>query len=254
VTRDIIYANVGEWDANLDVYVPSDPGPWPVVVVAHGAGQRRRNFAPLAEAIASQGAVVFNIEVQFTVPFLTGIERLACAVRFARATAPDYDGDPNRITIVGNSAGAASGVVVGLAGDDFEEGCVVSDVSALPDALVAFEGPYEFATTNYGDMADHTFLKQEDPELLEAIDPYSHIGRNPDLQIRLIHGDDVDYFWYDTILEESIGLHQALTDAGYDVELIVVEGAYHKALTRPTSDAFALTVQQVMELARSSSQ
>lgn len=226
-----------------------------MVVVVHGYGQDKSVFAPLAQTIASQGAVVFNADVAFTVPLLSGIERLACAIRFARTTAPDYDGDPNWITIVGNSAGASSGLVVGLAGDDFErEYCVVSDVSALPDALVAFEGGYEFATTNYGGVIDHTYLKQKDPELLEAINPYSHIGRNPDLQVRLIHGDDFDEFWYDIRPEDSIAMHQALADAGYDVELIVVEGASHTALTNRYTDAFALTVQQVMELARNSSQ
>jgi acetyl esterase/lipase len=238
----------------LDVHTPSQQGPWPVVVVVHGYSQNRFGFEPLARAIASQGAVVFNIDVAFGVPFLPSIERLACAVRFARARAPDYDGDSNRITLVGNSAGAASGMVVGLAGDDFEGDCIVSDGSALPDALVAYEGPYEFATTNYGDVVDHTYLQQKDPELLEAIDPYSHIGRNPDLQVRLIHGDDWGAFWYDTPLDESVELHQALADAGYDGELIVVDLASHGALTSPHSKAFTLTVQQVMELARASSQ
>jgi acetyl esterase/lipase len=198
--------------------------------------------------------VVFNIDVALGTPMLPAIERLACAIRYARATAPDYDGDPNRITVVGNSGGAASGMVVGLAGDDFEGDCVASDGSALPDAVVAYEGPYEFATTNYGGVVDHTYLQQEDPELLEAIDPYSHIGRNPDLQVRLIHGDDWGAFWYDTPLDESIELHQVLADAGYDVDLIVVEHAPHSALTLPHSKAFALTVEQVMELARTSSQ
>jgi acetyl esterase/lipase len=222
------------------------------VIVVHGFGQTRISFVPLAKAIASQGAVVFNADVAFTVPFLTGMERLACAVRFARATAPDYDGDPSRITIAGNSRGAISGLVVGLAGDDFGGDCVVSEGSALPDAVVGYEGRYEHATTD--PFVLHTYLEQEDPELLEAIDPYSHIGRNPALQVRLIHGDAADVGRYVVLPEESIAMHQALADVGYDVELHVVEGASHLALTMRHSDAFALMVEQVMELARGSSQ
>jgi hypothetical protein len=49
-------------------------------------------------------------------------------------------------------------------------------------------------------------------------------------------------------------MQQALANAGYDVELHVVEGAVHSALIRPDSDAFALMVKQVMEVARGSSQ
>ena len=254
ITSNIHYADVDERGTNLDVYAPSDPGTWPVVIVVHGGGQVRSSFAPIAEAIASQGAVVYNIDTLFTFPWRSIIERIACAVRFARATAADYGGDPGRITLVGNSLGAATGAVVALAGDDFEGDCVVTDASALPDALVAFEGPYDYATTFNGPLElDHTILKDEDPDLWEAINPYSHIGRNPDLQVRLVHGDDIDVAWYDVLPEVSIEFHQALADAGYDVELIVVEGAVHSALTTSSSEAFALTVQQVMELADRSS-
>jgi acetyl esterase/lipase len=256
ITKNIHYADVDERGTNLDVYAPSDPGTWPVVIVVHGGGQVRSSFAPLAEAIASQGAVVYNIDTMFTFPWSSIIERIACAVRFARATAADYGGDPGRITLVGSSAGAATGAVVALAGDDFEGDCVVTDASALPDALVAFEGPYDYATTAYHYSHDHTILKDQDPELWEAINPYSHIGRNPDLQVRLVHGDDIDLTVYDTLPQVSIEFRQALADAGYDVELIVVEGASHETLHNKylNPDGFALTVQQVMELARSSSQ
>jgi acetyl esterase/lipase len=225
-----------------------------VVIVAHGSLQRRGTFGRLAKAIASEGAVVYNIDVKFTFPHLIGIERIACAVRFARATAIDYGGDPSRITLVGNSAGAATGAVVGLAGDDFEGDCVVNDASALLDALVAFEGPYYYATTADQVSGDHTILKDEDPELWEAINPYSHIGRNPDLQVRLVHGEDIDMASFDVRPDVSIEFHQALVDAGYDVELILVEDVSHLALTIPSSDGFTLIVQLAMELASNSPQ
>ena len=255
-TKNIIYANVDELPTELDVYAPSDPGPWPLVVVVHGGSQDRSYFVELTEAIASQGAVVYNIDVEFTIPQLPAIKRIACAVRFARATAADYGGDPGWITLVGNSAGADAGAVAALAGDDFDGDCVVTDTSALPDALIGFEGAYHRATTVINSAIDHTYLKDEDPELWEAINPYSHIGGNPDLQIRLVHGDDDDTNWSDIPPEVSIDFHQALADAGYDVEFTILEGASHSALTSKylNPDAFELTVQQVMELARSSSQ
>jgi acetyl esterase/lipase len=254
-TRNVHYADVDDRGNELDVYAPSEPGPWPVVVTVHGGGQSRRDMTLIAEAISSQGAVVYNIDVKFIFPELISIEGIACAVRFARATAADYGGDPGRITLVGNSAGATSASVVALAGDNFEGDCVVTDGSALPDVLVAFEGLYDHMTTVYrAPIPDHTVLKDEDPELWEAINPYSQIGRNPDLQVRLVHGVDVDDEWYDIPPEVSIEFYQALADAGYDVELFLVEGSSHLALGFPSSDAFELTVQQVMKVARNSSQ
>ncbi len=252
----ITYATVDQQPTGLYIYAPSEPGPWPVVVVVHGYLQGPAQFDNLSRAIAREGAVVYNIDANFDSPHLIGITRIACAVRFARATAPDYGGDPSRITLVGNSRGAATGAVVALAGDDFEGECVMSDGSARPDALVGYEGGYDYATSGDLDrpsVRTMSILRETDPELWEALNPYSHIGRNPNLQIRLIHGDDFDSRWYDISPEVSTEFHQALADAGYDVELTIVENASHIDLTVPDTRGFTLTVQQVMELARGSS-
>ncbi len=252
--RNIVYANVDEKATDLDVYAPSEGNSWPVVIVVHGVLQDKNTFVALAETIASQGAVVYNINVEHTFPSTIAIEHIGCAVRFARAMATDYGGDPSRITLVGNSAGANTGVIVALSGDDFGEDCVVTNGSAQYDAFVGYEGAYHIATTVFPYPYDHSFLKDEDPELWQAIDPYFHIGLNSDLQIRLVHGDDADTAWYDFSPDVSTDYYQALVDAGYDVELTVMEGRSHTALTRSTSAAFALIVEQVMEVAGSSSQ
>jgi acetyl esterase/lipase len=249
ITEDIPYAYVDGDTTSLDVYAPSEPGPWPVIVTAHGWAQDQDFLMPLAEAIASRGAVVYNVNVDYGFPNLIGIKRIACAIRFARATAEDNGGDPNRITLVGSSLGAASGAVVALAGDDFEGDCVENDASALPDALVAFEGPYDYALKAYNPALDHTILEEEDPELWEAINPYSHIGRNPDLQVRLLHGEDEGSHWWDISPQVSIDFQQALKDAGYDVTLTIVEFTGHTALGWDGSEVFQIAIQQTLEVA-----
>ena len=67
--------------------------------------------------------------------------------------------------------------------------------------------------------------------------------------VRLIHGDAPDLTAFDVELKESIDMHQALLDAGYDAEVYIVEGSDHSALMRSEDEAFKLTVEQVMELA-----
>ncbi len=106
--------------------------------------------------------------------------------------------------------------------------------------------------TVYPPLGDYTILDEEDPELWEAVDPYCHIGMNPELQIRLVHGEDEDSAWYDVPLDVSADYYQALVDTGYDVELTVVDGESHGAINYSFSDAFALTVNLTTELARSS--
>jgi dienelactone hydrolase len=129
----------------------------------------------------------------------------------------------------GYSLGGASGMVIALAGEDFAGDCTVTDESALVDAFVAYEGSFIWPSRK----------------------PYSYIGGNPNLQIRLVHGDFEDTF-NDMPLDISMEFHQALEDAGYATELVVVEGASHGDLILKGTDAFAMAVQQVMELVRSS--
>jgi hypothetical protein len=98
---------------------------------------------------------------------------------------------------------------------------------------------------------DHTALEETDPERWEAINPYSRIGENPELQVRLVYGNDVDTAWWDIAPQVSMDFHQVLADAGYDVELVVVEGADHTDLTTSSSDALAVMVEQVIKVAGS---
>jgi acetyl esterase/lipase len=208
----------------------------------------------ISKAIAEEGAVVYNTSVMFTVPWNLAIEQTACAVRFAHSTAADYGGDPGSITLLGLNPGAATSAVVAMAGDDFEGDCLKEDQSGLPNALVIIEGPYDYIAKGYdNEELDHSFLKDEDPELYEAINPYAHIGRNPELRVRLIHGQDEDEAWWQVRPQVSIDFHQALEEAGYDATLTLVEGAHHTDVTSGSrSELFQVVVEQTMEVANSS--
>jgi len=252
--KDILYATVGNTETYLDLYLPRTPAPGPVVIFVHGSYQSSTDFFWLSKAIADQGALVYNINVLNTFPYIWKIKRIVCAVRFARATAAEYGGDPTQIILIGNSSGAATGIVAALAGEDFEGDCVENDTSPQVDVFIGYEGPYDYATTVYDPQTNHTKLKETDPELWNAINPYSYIGRNPELQIHLIHGRDVDTHWYDVPPEVSMELYDTLQDAGYDVELNFVEGANHTALTIQQSGGFEFIVQLVTDLTQNPSQ
>jgi len=137
-------------------------------------------------------------------------------------------------------------------GDDFSGDCAVNEGSALLDGFVGYEGPYDYdwvLTALPKPDLDLLSMREEDPDQWEAINPYSHIGGNGDLVVRLIHGDDTDLAWYEVPRAFSVDFHQALTEAGYDVELTLLDGASHIALTNPGTEAFEVTVQTVMQIA-----
>ena len=73
---------------------------------------------------------------------------------------------------------------------------------------------------------------------------------NPDLVVRLIHGSsEADSPAFPSV-GVSVEFREALVEAGYDAEFTLVEGALHGSVFRPGEDAFAVTVEQVIELAR----
>jgi dienelactone hydrolase len=249
IAKGILYATVGDGNTRLDVHAPREPGPWPVVVLVHGYNATRYTTTSLAEVTASRGAVVYNINAAFTPKILHGIKRVACGVRYARATAADYGGDASRITLVGNNAGAALGLVVALAEEDFEGDCIMNEESAHIDVLVAYDGSFDHATSDPSTTYDLAYSEEEDPDLWLAINPYTHIGRNPELQVRLIAGDDTNPFPYDIPRQVSIDLHQALLYSGYDVTLTLLDVGHLQDYEDERTEAFNQIVDQAISSA-----
>jgi acetyl esterase/lipase len=236
----------------LDVYAPADSGPWPVVVLAHGIIESKESYADLSQALAEQGVVVFTVNLPMSLPNIAvrenGVryreshETLACAVRFARAMAPDYGGDPARVTLAGFSMGGARGAYIALVGDDLDRlweeftsvrggpppqvECAVNGATAHVDAFVGAFGCY-----NWIDL-----LQEKDPELWELNSIYTHLGKNPDLKVRLIHGEED----YQCPYEFAVKFDAALAEAGYDTELTPFEGGHWLPAQ--------LTVEKIMDV------
>ena len=166
---------------------PASKGPWPIVVVLHGSDVIPEYYLPLGEAVARQGAVVFLPQWDMTLPetsaeakahITRGLDDVADAVRFARSNASTYGADPGRVVIAGHSAGAMYGMTIALAGDQFGTDAVSKDVSALPDAFVALDGPFplrEALSTErpYGE------LYEADPATWDRINAESYLGTVP---------------------------------------------------------------------------
>jgi pimeloyl-ACP methyl ester carboxylesterase len=252
---DLIFATIHqpeEKDQRLDIYTPEGDGNLSVVVFLHGFQGTKEGYIEKSQAIADQGAIVFTINWPTWVIDLAAKENgtgfreiydvISCAIRFARAKAPDYKGDPSKVILVGHSYGAANGSWIALGSDSLEGmweeyaanyggppshvECVENGHSSHVDAFVGIAGPYHRINV----------LREEEPELWKIVSPYALIGQSLDVPIRLIHGEQDG----DVNPEVSVQFNDALLAAGYDSKLVLHDGGHRVPIE--------LTIEEVQKL------
>lgn len=118
--EDLEYARPGGTALHLDVLQPLGPGPHPVLIYLHGGafaiGSKRTHRA-LAAAYASRGYLVCNVDYRLAPqqPFPAALEDACRAWQWAADRVADFGGDPRRMALAGESAGANLALSVVLA-------------------------------------------------------------------------------------------------------------------------------------------
>ncbi len=112
ILRDIPYLDTGMREHLLDVYRPiARPRRLPVVLYVHGGGFRilsKDTHWIMGLAFARRGFVLFNINYRLAPRFRypAAIEDVCHALAWVRENAARFGGDPDRIILAGESAGA----------------------------------------------------------------------------------------------------------------------------------------------------
>lgn len=195
------------------VFGPDAEGPWPVVFAMHGIDGQAEDMTELATRLAREGVVVFAPTYRTDVTTeeareLAGMD-LECAYRFARSVAAEYGGDLDRpVTIVGWSLGATGALALGLSEDidpSGDLGCF--SPAPRPDVVVAISGCHYEWEGRPSDLID-----------------VSELG-NDAADVVLVAGEEdaTCAAW------QTEDMAAELRSAGYDLDLILLEGADHLA-------------------------
>ncbi len=231
---DIVYGTADGVELTMDYYAPAGKGPHPMVVLIHGGGyvggtSRNGSEAYCADFLAPAGYAVFAINYRLAqkYPYPAMLEDVERAIRYVRYHAGDWDGDGNRMALVGGSAGGFLSNMAGLVGGagKAEDADPVERVSAGVQAVVTLFGPSDFRnrplTAHQHALLDAWLAEKGAAGLAEA-SPITHVhkGAPPFL---LIHGDRdeaVDF-------SQSVHLLAALRADGVRCELIRIPGGPH---------------------------
>src|SRR2546421_4915613 len=110
-----------------DLYVPAGAGPFPALVAVHGGGWQagaRSTFQFWGPYLAARGYVLFASSYRLAKKgqkmFPQAVHDVLAAVQFARAGASSFKIDPERIGLMGASAGAHPAALPALRQDTFK--------------------------------------------------------------------------------------------------------------------------------------
>ena len=188
-TTDVTYAS-GE-RGKLDVYRPARAANAPVVVFFYGGGWdsgRRQDYRFVGRALARRGfvTVVPDYRIYPEVRWPTFLQDSAQAVRWAKNHAGEYGGDPQRLLLMGHSAGAYNAVELAL--DRRWLSAVGLDAQRDVKGVVGLAGPYDFLPLHSDELRTIFGPAEGRP----ATQPINYVdGKNPPLFLAVDTGDKV---------------------------------------------------------------
>src|ERR1041385_120432 len=157
VRNDIVFAEHDGVKLLGDLYAPKGLDKAPVLVGVHGGGWQvgdRKFYKNWGTYLAKNGYAVFAIEYRLMKPggkaWPGAVYDTKAAVQYVRAQAGELGVDPERIALIGDSAGAHLSALVALAGEEplfssEHKSDPHANVSAKVKAVVVFYGVYDMA-------------------------------------------------------------------------------------------------------------
>lgn len=238
---NLAYAGTDNPRQRLDLYLPTkrDRRLLPVVVFIHGGGWQvggkgsgRQQTAVEYASTGLYAAASVGYRLTDEARWPAQIHDCKAAIRWLRANAAKQGLDPERIGVMGTSAGGHLSAMLGTtAGDDALEGTLGShlDVSSRVTCVVDFFGPTELLTLGtWHDNPQSPESKlvggtlQETKEVARQASPLTHVSKG-DAPCLIIHGSK------DTVVPfaQSVKFHAALQAAGVESALLEMPGAGH---------------------------
>lgn len=169
VTQDVRYEAGPRQE--LDIYAPNGQRPAPVVVFIYGGGWTDGNKAEyrfVAASLAARGflTVVPDYRLFPQVRFPAFLQDNAAAVAWTKTNIAKYGGDPNRLFLMGHSAGAYNVAMLTL--DKEWLGAVGLDPDQAIAGTIGLAGPYDFLPL-HGDDLKTIFAPAGDLKLTQPI-------------------------------------------------------------------------------------
>ncbi len=259
---DVVYSALpGFRPMIVDIYMPKDTAPKPLILYIHGGGWMGghtrhsgalSDFPEVLARLASEGFVVASLEYRLSgeAPFPAQLQDARAAIRFLKANAAKYGIDASRVGVWGGSAGGhLTGLIATSCGETGVDPAPAPAGSECVQAAVTWYGVFDFApmlkkaaAAPNPTSAEYSLLRcrPEDctAEQVAAVSPVAHVDRN-DPPMLLIHGEK------DSVVDvsQSHMMEARLRSVGVPVDAIYIPGVDHSFVGATPEETRAATLK-----------
>ena len=185
--KGIEYKYIDSTSLQLDIYRLKDlEEPAPVMIFVHGGAWRtgkRSDYLPYLLDYAKKGYVTATVSYRLVkqAVFPAAVQDVNCAVKYIKNHAGVYGIDPNKVVLIGGSAGGHLSLMIGYGGSEelFNQDCPLDNDSKV-NAIIDLYGPTDL-TTPYAISTYQVqdFLKasyEENPGIYKMASPNTFIS------------------------------------------------------------------------------
>jgi acetyl esterase len=224
--KDVEYAQVQGVHLALDAHIPDGPGPFRAAILVHGGGWIGGDkqqyitylFKPLADANFVWISINYRLAPKFTFP--APAEDVELAIQYVRKNAAKFKIDPNRIALIGESAGGHLVSYVGAREKNHEIAAVISLYGVHDFVAAAVE--WKPIPTELYQLFGISAVEATNVSKLVQGSPVTYIHKDMPPYL-LMHGskdEDVPY-------AQSVEMCKAMKAAGAKCDLVTVEAGVH---------------------------
>ena len=220
VQEDVIYGRVEGSALLADIALPAGDGPFAAILSIHGgrwvAGHRKDTSSIKPREWAELGFFAMTIDYRLAkaTPAPACYLDMLCAIRYVRAHAAQYKIDPNRIFLIGQSAGGHMASLLATMGDGpWKKAGGWPEQSHDVRAVISVCAPYDLATLDWGKL--WTPIGGDADAARKEASPMAYV-KATSKPLLILHSDD----------DKSVPIKQAVDMA----DVLQKAGARHKFL------------------------
>jgi alpha-L-fucosidase 2 len=235
-TQDgLLYGTADGQPLTMDYYAPKGDGIHPIAIIIHGGGYKAGDSksgseAYVADFLAPAGYAVFSVNYRLAprYPYPYMVQDVERAVRYIRYNAQKWNADPNKIALVGGSAGGFLSNMVGLlnAPGDPKAADPVDRESAKAQAVVSLyaQSSFEFVPLNADvhRLLDPLIAEKGYKEAIKEASPITYVSKDDPPFLEIL-GDQDEYIPF----AEATNLQTALNKLGVRCDIIRIPGGKH---------------------------